>query len=210
MLGTVVRAVLFTLLGAGVFFFGGTMMLGLGEETRLMQGFCTWLVVELQLLPFDFSSNRIIAAGSVIGLSLLLVLLLRQSYVHCRREPSLGVIVKCSLILVISLLVPLWLGSDFTSSFRSPAVQNLVENLGWAASKLPAAYKERAIGKSISVSLEEIDKTGVLNPETRRWLRGASIQIIQPVAANSGRSRPFVQVGVRFPSGRYFETATPW
>jgi hypothetical protein len=210
MLGTVIRAVLFSLLGAGVLFFGGTMMLGIGDETRLLQGFCTWLVVEFQLLPYDFYSNKVIAAGTVVGMSLLLVLFLRQSYVHCRREPSLGVTVKCSLILVISLFVPLWLGSDIASSFRSPAISSLVENLGKAVSGLPADFKERAIGKSTPVSLDDIDKKGTLKPETRRWLRGTSIQIIQPVAANSGRSRPYVQVGVRFPSGRYFETAIPW
>jgi hypothetical protein len=209
MLGNVVRAVLFSLLGAGVLFFGGTMMLGLGQEHRLLQGFSHWLVVEFQFLSYDLQSNRIIAASAFVGLTLLLILLLRQSYAHCRREPSLGVIIKCSISLIVSLFLPLWLGADITSSFRSPAINALAENLGEAVSKLPSALKETAIGKSTPVSLEEIDKTGFLNSDTKRWLRGTSIQIVQPVAANSGRGRPFVQVGVRFPSGRYFETATP-
>jgi hypothetical protein len=212
MFGTVVRAILFTFLGAGVFLSGGSMMLRIGRETRLFEGFCRWLMVEFQLSPYDFISSRwIIAAGWFIGLSLSLVLLLRQSYVHCRREPSPGVIIRCSLILLISLFLPLWLSSDISrsSSLTSPEIWSLGNNLSKAISKLPASIKEDAIGKPKPVSLEEIDRTGMLNPETRRWLRGASIWISQPVAANSARSRSFIWVRITFPNGRHFDTAFP-
>jgi hypothetical protein len=208
MFGTVVRAILFTFLGAGVFLFGGGMMLRIGRETYLFQGFCSWLMVEFQLPPYDFISSRwIIAAGWFIGLSLLLVLLLRQSYVHCRREPSPGVIIRCSLILVVSLCLPLWLSSDisYSSSEMSPEIASLRNNLGEAILKLPASINEDAIGKSKPVSLEEIDRTGMLHPETRRWLRGASIRIDQRFSY-SPQSRPFIWVGVIFPNGRRFQT----
>jgi hypothetical protein len=213
MFGTVVRAILFTFLGAGVFLFGGGMMLRIGRETRLLQGFCRRLMVEFQLLPYDFiSSHWIIAAVSFIGLSLLLVLLLRQSYVHCRREPSPGVIIKCSLILVISLFLPLWLSSDIrsSSSFMSPEIWSLEHNLGEAISKLPSSIKEDAVGKPKPVSLEEIDRTGILHPETRRWLRGTSIRIIRTGPANPFYGRPTALVGVTFPNGRHFETVILW
>jgi hypothetical protein len=95
------------------------------------------------------------------------------------------------------------------ASFRSRAINGLAENLGQAVSKLPSAIKETAVGILAPVPLEEIDKTGFLDADTKRWLRGAHIKIVQPVAANSGRNIPFLQVGVTFPSGRYFETATP-
>jgi hypothetical protein len=184
-------------------------MLRIGQEIRLLQGFCSWLMVEFQLSPYDFFSNtnRIIAAGSFLGLFLLLALLLRQSYVHCRREPSLRVIIKCSLILVISLFLPLWLSSDISrsSSFMSPEIWSLENNLGKAISKLPASVKEDAIKNSKPVSLEEIDRTGMLHPETRRWLRGASIRIDQRFSY-SPKSRPFIWVGVIFPNGRRFQT----
>jgi hypothetical protein len=208
----VVRAILFTFLGAGVFLSGGGMMLRIGRETRLFEGFCRWLMVEFQLSPYDFISSRwIIAVGWFIGLSLSLVLLLRQSYVHCRREPSPGVIIRCSLILLISLFLPLWLSSDISrsSSLTSPEIWSLGNNLSKAISKLPASIKEDAIGKPKPVSLEVIDRTGMLNPETRRWLRGASIWISQPVAPNSARSRPFIWVRITFPNGRHFDTAFP-
>ena len=216
MFGTVVRAILFTFLGAGVFLFGGGMMLQIGREIRLLQGFCRWLIVEFQLPPYDFvESNWIIAAGWFIGLSLLLVLLLRQSYEHCRREPSPGVITRCSLLLVISLFLPLWLSFDisYSSSFMSPEIASLSNNLGEAISKLPATVREDAAEKSRPVSFEEIDRTGVLSPGTRRWLRGASIRIlnVQPIHSNSAPDRFYVWMGgVTFPNGRYFLTGGSW
>jgi hypothetical protein len=200
------------LLGAGIFLSGSTLMLTIGRETRVFQGFCSWLIVEFQLPPFDFFSNRILAAGWVLGLSLLLVLLLRQSFVYCRREPSRRVTIRCSLILVISLFLPLWLSSDISSSssFMSPEIRSLRDNLGEAILKLPASVKADAMEKSRPVSFEEIDRTGMLKPETRRWLRGTSIRIVQPAAASSSHSRLLVRVGVTFPNGRYFKTDIPW
>jgi hypothetical protein len=129
--------------------------------------------------------------------------------VHCRREPSQRVIIRCSLVLAISLFLPLWLSSDITSSFWSPEIMSLRDNLGVAISKLPASVKEDAIERSQSVSIEEIDRTGMLYPQTRRWLRGASIRIDQPFSY-SPQSRPLVGIGVVFPKGRYFETVIPW
>jgi hypothetical protein len=211
MFGSVVRAILFTFLGAGFFLFGSGVMLQIGHKTFLSQWFCRWLMVEYQLPPYDFIfSNWILAAGWFIGLSLLLALLLRQSYVHCRREPSPGVIIRCSLILVISLFLPLWLSSDITysSSFWSPEIRSLRDNLGAAISKLPSSIKkEDAMEKSKPVSFEEIDRTGLLSHETRRWLRGASIRI-KPFA-HSPQRHPWVWVEVIFPNGRHFETAFP-
>jgi hypothetical protein len=209
MFGAVVRAVLFALLGAAVFLFGGSMMLRIGSETGLLQGFYSWLIVEFQLPPYGFASNWIIAAGWFVGLSLLLVLLLRQSYVHCRREPSPGAIIRCSLILVIALFLPLWLSSDLAYSFWSPEIRSLRDNLGEAILKLPASIKEEAIEKSNPVSIKEIESTNMLRSETRRWLRGASVQIGQPFAL-SPQSHPVVQIGVAFPNGRRFETVIPW
>ena len=214
MFGAVVRAIVFTLLGLGVFLFGGGMMLRLGRETRLLQGFCRWIMVEFQLPPYDFIFSKwIITAGAFIGFSLLLILILRQSYVHCRCEPSPGAIVRCSLILVLAFFLPLWLSSDisYSSSLLSPKIGSLRNNLGEAISKLPASIQEDAIGKSRPVSLEEIDRTGMLYPETRRWLRGASIRVRQLVAAKTARSRPFAWfwVEITFPNGRYFETGFP-
>jgi hypothetical protein len=214
MFGTVVRAILFTFLGAGVFLFGGGMMLRIGRETLLFTGFYRWLMVEFQLPPHYPFSSWIIVAGSFIGLSLLLVLLLRQSYMHCRREPSRGVIIRCSLILVLALFLPIWLSSDisYSCSYMSPEIYSLSNNLGEAISKLPASIKEDAVEKSRPVSLEEIDGTGMLSPETGRWLRGASIRIMHPVAAYSAQGRTFVHVEVTFPNGRYLDTALfiPW
>jgi hypothetical protein len=212
MFGTVVRAILFTFLGAGVFLFGGGMMLRIGRETYLFQGFCSWLMAEFQLPPYDFFSNRIIAAGWFIGLALLLVSLLRQSYAHCRREPSSGVVIRCSLILVISFFLPLWLSSDisYSSSYWSPKIASLGNNLGEAISKLPASIKKDAVEKSRPVSFEEIDGTGILHPETRSWLRGASIRINQPVAVSSARGRLYVLVEVTFPNGLHFRTVISW
>lgn len=220
--GTVVRAVLFTFLGAVIFLFGTTLALLIGRETLFFRGICRWFIVEFQLLPYyysdyffsvrDYFSDRIIAVGWLIGLTLLLVFLLRQSYVHCRREPSRRVILKCSLILVISLLLPLWISADISSSssYLSPEIRSLTNNLGEAITKLPASVKEDAVEKSRTISFEEIDGTGILSPETRRWLRGASIRIlrIQPISSISGPDRFHILVEVTFPNGRNYITDT--
>ena len=208
MFGTAIRAVLFAMAGACVLLFGGAMMSRIGREVQLLQGLSKWLIVEFQLPPYDSFSNPILAAGTLIGLCLLLVLLLRQSYVHCRREPSPRVVVRCSLILLVALFLPLWLSSDisFSSSLWSYEVSSLSQDLGLAVSRLPASIKEDAIEKSRQVSLEELDRTGMLHAETRRWLRGASVRTIPVVGAYPSRGRPIVRVGVSFPNGRYFET----
>jgi hypothetical protein len=225
MFGTVVRAVLFTFLGSGALLFGGGLVVSIGRETRLLQGICSWLIIEFQLLPYYFFSDWINVAGLYIGSSLLLVLLLRQSYVHCRREPSRRVIFKCSLILVISLFLPLWLSSDISSSasYMSPKIAALYNNLRETTSKLPAFIKEDvmyearlesfddAVKKAKPISIEEIDRTVVLSPETRRWLRGTTLRFIgPPVASKFSQTGFFVWVNVTFPDGRNFLVSTGW
>jgi hypothetical protein len=74
---------------------------------------------------------------------------------------------------------------------------------------LPTSIKEDAVEKSRPVSFVEIDGTGVLYPETRRWLRGASIRINQPIIY-SPQDRPLVLVMVTFPNGRHFGTSFYW
>ena len=208
MFSTVVRAVLFTFLGAGILLSGSAMALLIGRETFLFQGVWKWLIVEFQLSPYHYFSDRIIAAGWLIGLTLLLVSLLRQSYVHCRREPSGRIILKCSLVLVISLLLPLWMSADISrssSSFWSPEIQSLTDNLEEAIAELPASVKEDAFEEYRPVSIEELDGTGILSPETRRWLRGSYVRIyVHHVASAPGRT--YVWVEVTFPNGRNFVT----
>ena len=210
MFGTVVRAVLFTFLGAVVLLTGGGMMLSLGSQTTLFRGLCHWFIVEFQLplhAPFLY---WIEAAGTFIGFSLLIVLLLRQSYVHCRREPSRKVLVRCSLVLVVSLFLPLWLSHDISSScsYYSPDIMSLQRNLQEALLELPASIEKDAVEKSRPVSFEEIDGTGILNPDTRRWLRGASIRVVsvQRAVINSDPGRFYIWFEVTFPNGRYFGT----
>ena len=219
MFGTVVRAILFTFLGAGIFIFGGIMMLILGRETLLFQWVWRWLIVEYQLQPYYRSSDWIHTAGMYIGLSLLLVLLLRQSYVHCRREPSRPVIVRCSLVLIISLFLPLWMSSDIISSCTSspPKIRALTDNLGEAIFELPAAIKEdvllktkvgslgEAMKKAKPISIEEIDRASRLTPETRRWLRGTTLQFTGLLSTGN-----YVFIVVTFPDGRNFLFFAPW
>jgi hypothetical protein len=217
--GTVVRAVLFTFLGAGIFLSCTTIVLLIGRETLLFRGICRWFIVEFQLLPYYFFSGTIIEVGWFIGLSLLLVLLLRQSYMHCRRQPSRKVIVRCSLILVISLFLPLWLSSDISSSssFMSPEIKSLYDNLREAILKLPDAVKndvllktkvdswDEAREKAKPISIEEIDRMGMLTPETRRWLRGTTLQFTGLLSTGHN-----VSIIVTFPDGRDFFFIAPW
>jgi hypothetical protein len=228
MFGSVVRAVLFTFLGALVLLAGGSMMSSIGRETGLLQGFFSWLIVTFQLsINHGFFNSLSYMSyheiGSFIGLALLMVSLLRQSYVHCRREPSRRVILRDSLILVLSLFLPLWLSSDILSS-SGRVIWSLNRNLGEAVSKLPPSVKEDVVGiiawpdslkdgaeKAKPVSIEEIDGTGVLLPETRRWLRGATLKVIRPrFADNYAQIRSYVLVIVNFPDGRNFITSSPW
>jgi hypothetical protein len=214
MFGTVARAVLFTFLGTGILLFGGSVMMQIGRETFLFQGFFSWLMVEFQLPPYDyFLSGWIRKAGLCTGLSLLLALLLRQSYVYFRCEPSRRVIARCSLILVISLFLPLWLSSDisYSISYLSPEIAALENNLGEAVSTLPPSIKKDAMEKSRPVSFEEINRTGVLSPDARRWLRGTSIIVyISPVASKWTSFHFRAWVRVTFPNGRYFVTNSLW
>jgi hypothetical protein len=225
MFGTVVRAVLFTFLGAVVLLIGGGMMERIGLEPRLFPGFFSWLIVKFQLTLNYNTLNYLdyYEVGSFIGLSLLLGLLLRQSYVHCRREPSRKVIAGCSMILVIALFLPIWLNSDINHS-AGQAMWSLDRNLGEAVSKLPQSVKENVVElmdgkvsfinatkKAKPVSIEEIDRTGVLLPETRRWLRGATIKMLRPRwADNYDQMRSYVAIFVTFPDGRNFYTNARW
>jgi len=209
MFGTVVRAVLFTFLGSGVLFIGGNIMLRISQETFLFQEFWNWLIVEFQLLPYYPFLRWADVGGWFIGLSLLLVLLLRQSYVHCRCEPSRGVIIRCSLILVISLFLPLWLSSASTHSFYQETWL-LDGNLGEAILKLPTSVKEDAIEKSKPVSLEEIDRTGMLHPETRRWLRGTTLRIAGSRVLYNNPAQTLFWVRITFPDGRDYDTVTAY
>ncbi len=225
MFGTVVRAVLFTFLGAVALLLGGGMMERIGLETRLFQGFISWLIVKFQL-ALNYNTLNYLSyyeVGSFIGLSLLLALLLRQSYVHRRREPSRKVIAGCSMILVITLFLPIWLNSDIYHS-TGQAMWSLDRNLGEAVSKLPLSVKKDVAGtmsgqvsfndameKAKPVSMEEIDKTGVLLPETRRWLRGATLRMVRPrFADNYAQTRSNVSVIVTFPNRRNFYTTATW
>jgi len=207
MLGTAIRAVLFTLVGAGTLFFGSLFLLGIGAETHIQIGLCTWIMVTYQFNPHHFASNDPNIMGAVVGTSILLVLLLRQSYVHCRREPSRAVIFKCSLVLMVSLFLPLWWGADLTNSFQSLRSSPPVQHLLAAVRQLPAVTRGDVPSEPMQVTVEQLAQTGMLDAETARWLRNARIHIVRPVFANSTRKQPFIQVGVTFRKGQYFETA---
>jgi hypothetical protein len=225
MSGTVVRAVLFTFLGAVFLLTGGSMVERIGWEIQLSQGFFSWLIIKFQLSRNFISFTYFIydVVGPFIGLSLLLVLLLCQSYVHRRREPSRRVITRCSLILVISLFLPVWMSCDIYDSSEL-AILSLDRNLGEAVSKLPLSIKEDVVGlmtgqdsykdaieKAEPVPMEEIDKTDVLLPETKRWLRGATLKMIRPRYADSyAQTRSDVWLIVTFPDGRNFTTRSRW
>ena len=127
------------------------------------------------------------------------------------------------MILVIALFLPIWQSSDISNSFGQ-AIWSLNHNLDEAVSKLPLSIKKDVVGimagpvsfkdateKAKPVSMEEIDKTGVLLPETRRWLRGATLRMVRPrFADNYAQTRSYVFVTVTFPDGRNFTTSCRW
>lgn len=210
MSGTTIRAVLFSLLGAGVLLFGGVLMHQLGFETQMQGALGTWIMVQFQLSPQAGDLGEIESLGSVIGFVLLFGALLRQGYAHCRREPSRGVIIRSSLVLLASLFLPVWWSSDLANSSRSWSAPALTEHLRSSIMETPMARQVSASGESAVVSLEDLDRTGILDLQTRRWLRGASILVSTPIAPGPYHRNSILVAVVTFPNGKVFRLQCPY
>jgi hypothetical protein len=209
MLGTTIRAVLFSILGSGVLLFGGVLIHQLGFETCLQRAFGIWIMVQLQLSPDAVYFSEIELMGSVIGFVLLSAVLLRQGYAHCRREPSRGVIIRSSLVLLASLFLPVWWSADFTNSIRSHSALVLTHHLRSSIMETPIARQVSAMGGAAAVSLGELDRTGMLDAPTRRWLRGANIMISGSAPAGSHQRNSLLLARVTFPNGNVFQVQCP-
>jgi len=211
MFGTTIRAVLFSILGSGVLLFGGVLIHQLGFETCLQRAFGIWIMVQLQLSPDAVYLGEIEFMGSVIGFVLLSAVLLRQGYAHCRREPSRGVIIRSSLVLLASLFLPVWWSADFTNSLRAYSAPVLTGHLRSSITESPTGRKVSATGESAVISLEELDQTGMLDAATLRWLRGANVMVsASSVPSNANRVNSLLLAVVTFPNGKVFRVQCPY
>jgi hypothetical protein len=221
-----IRAALATVLGVGVLGAAGAFAAWCGGQfDGLQKPLVKALIVQFQFPPDFFSKNSLpfmIAGGALLvgGLALL------QSLRRYRNSSDLGSLIKNAAALLLLLIGLVFIGADFQlSADRRPAQvleADLNSLLAGIVNRDPELLKTGA-----SLHNSDLEATGALDDELKRWLRNATIKLTStPPPMELLEAKPekynrefaeryglrlfgnsLVQFEVSFPNGRSFNSS---
>lgn len=208
-----VRAALmcvFTLFGiAAMVALGVSLSETLFSQSPIQRDLVAWLFAQFQISPDQLAQHPGVSAYPILLLSLVFVFAaLLQSLALFRRGQTPGFVrIKYATVLAaIAFFGTFWL-ADLSKALPT-ARARFESELGEAWALLP--YKNQLpINKTLSVSAQELEKTGELSPTTVRWLRGSNITITQTdtqtdtdnVYLRRYNNAPFL-ISITFPNGQ--------
>jgi hypothetical protein len=163
-----------------------------------------WSPEDLLPMGATYRSLRALVAWS--ALAAFTVLAMRQSFVAFRSpQVDRGRIVRYALQLSLAGAVVSFLPSAYDAAARSQFASQPVRELDAALKQISAAALASRGEIPTTVNAAELEATGLLSEDSRRWLAGSRIQLqaSAPRTTRNGQVR-YVRTEVSFPSGSTF------
>jgi hypothetical protein len=196
---------------------GGLLMLVPAVDTiarRLPLGseLLTSFMVRYQLPPDalhppGLSARWFEPAVMLTVLGIASVLVFRQSLTAFRRidvgrRGIAKYAVQLAAAVAVMMFIPVQYFSAVSAQYRSSPVRELTAALAEVTGPLTAS-----LGRAPEqVTVEELESTGLVSPETSRWLAGSRIALRQTMRDTARRNRVYLVADVTFPNGRTFRT----
>jgi hypothetical protein len=171
-----IRAALATVLGVGVIGAAGAFAAWCGGQfDGLQKPLVKAMVVQFQLPPDFFSKNSLpfmIVSGALLvgGLALL------QSVRRYRNSSDQGSLIKNAAALLLLLIGLVFIGADFQLSAERRPAQVLEADLNSLLAGIVNRDPE-LVKTGASLHNSDLEATGALDDELKRWLRNATIKL---------------------------------
>ena len=188
-----------------------------GQRMGVGSGWLTSLMVANQWSPDDLlllDSRRLPWLVVLISMGVVALLALRQSLVAFRApQVDRARIVRYALQLLVATAILSFIPNAYLRAAGNQYRSQPVRELQIALQQLSAASLAATGEVPGSVTAAELDATGQLSADARRWLAGSRISL-RPSAprTQAGERVRYVRTDVRFPSGsafRMFYTVPP-
>jgi hypothetical protein len=183
----------------------GSIAVGSYAELGLQAGLLQIVLSRFQLPPDFFSRAGLDEYALLLMGAVVIDVALAQSLIRFRRAQAGGKgLVRIFLPLAIAaFLSSAWRADLFTSSDRLASFSWLRWELANALRSLHLNSSNLWSDRAWHVTSQELEGTGNLSPQARRWLKNSSVTV------TAGKSRPpaptTYQVGIRFLNGRTYE-----
>ena len=184
-----------------------------GERLGVGSGWMTSLMVANQwspedLLPMGTTYRRLAELATWISIAVLVLLALRQSLLAFRTsQPGGRRVARYALQLALAAATVSFIPSAYLRSAGDQYRSQPVRELQAALQHLSAGSLGATGELPVTVNAAELEATGQLSAETRRWLAGSRISLHSsaPRTTALGEVR-WVRTDVSFPSGSTFRS----
>lgn len=195
-----------------VLWMGGVLATLIAQRWGIGEDLMTYLMVANQWSPEDFlpgtaTMRRMMEAGAFASGAAFVVLALRQSLVAFRTaQVDHRRIVRYGLLLVVVMMLSTFIPAAYLTAAGSRYQSQPVRELQAALQQTSVASLAANGRIPDSVEMSEIDATGLLSEDARRWLRGSRI-VLRPSVTfyrPGGEERRQVLADVHLPNDRRF------
>jgi hypothetical protein len=182
-----------------------------GQRMGIGSGWLTSLMVANQWSPDDLlllDTRRLPGLVVLVSMGVVALLTLRQSLVAFRApQVDRGRIVRYALQLLVATAILSFIPNAYLRAAYDQYRSQPMRELEIALQQVSAASLAATGDVPGSVTAAELDATGQLSADARRWLAGSRISLRPSVPRRQAEQQVmYVLTDVRFPSGSGFRT----